>query len=243
LPNPADAKYFDRYAYVNNNPINFNDPSGHCPLCVSAAIGAGIGAVVGAVGYSIYAVTSGTEFNWGQFALATGGGLAAGALIGTGVGWTAGVSQATATTAAVTGAGIASTASITVLNATGGDPTDEIIVIKQGLQETGPALARTIGKAGEIASGIIKNTQRIDSLTNTSNYRIPDQLLHNTKLISEVKNVSILPLTNQIRDFVAYAQNSGYTFELWTRSATKITQPLQKLINCGQIIQKFLEPK
>lgn len=28
LPNPADAKSFDRYAYVNNNPINYNDPSG-----------------------------------------------------------------------------------------------------------------------------------------------------------------------------------------------------------------------
>ncbi|HEY9078051.1 MAG TPA: RHS repeat-associated core domain-containing protein [Anaerolineaceae bacterium] len=29
VPDPADAKAFDRYAYVNNSPILFNDPSGH----------------------------------------------------------------------------------------------------------------------------------------------------------------------------------------------------------------------
>jgi RHS repeat-associated protein len=30
VPNPVDAKAFDRYAYVNNNPVRYNDPSGHC---------------------------------------------------------------------------------------------------------------------------------------------------------------------------------------------------------------------
>jgi RHS repeat-associated protein len=29
VPNPTDAKAFDRYAYVNNNPVRYNDPSGH----------------------------------------------------------------------------------------------------------------------------------------------------------------------------------------------------------------------
>jgi RHS repeat-associated protein len=33
VPNPASAKAFDRYAYVENNPINANDPSGHVPAC------------------------------------------------------------------------------------------------------------------------------------------------------------------------------------------------------------------
>jgi RHS repeat-associated protein len=30
VPNPASAKSFDRYAYVENNPVRYNDPSGHC---------------------------------------------------------------------------------------------------------------------------------------------------------------------------------------------------------------------
>lgn len=29
MPNPASAKAFDRYAYVENNPVRYNDPSGH----------------------------------------------------------------------------------------------------------------------------------------------------------------------------------------------------------------------
>jgi RHS repeat-associated protein len=29
VPNPVDAKAFDRYAYVYNNPVMYSDPSGH----------------------------------------------------------------------------------------------------------------------------------------------------------------------------------------------------------------------
>lgn len=64
LPDFNIPQSLNRYSYVNNSPVCFSDPSGHCPLCVSAAIGAAIGAVVGAAGYGIYVAASGKEFNW-----------------------------------------------------------------------------------------------------------------------------------------------------------------------------------
>lgn len=30
VPNYANPQSFNRYSYVNNNPIRFNDPTGHC---------------------------------------------------------------------------------------------------------------------------------------------------------------------------------------------------------------------
>ncbi|MCE7980175.1 MAG: hypothetical protein DYG89_03215 [Caldilinea sp. CFX5] len=33
VPNPGDVQSFDRYAYVNNNPLKYSDPSGHYAIC------------------------------------------------------------------------------------------------------------------------------------------------------------------------------------------------------------------
>jgi filamentous hemagglutinin len=62
------------------------------------------------------------------------------------VGIAAGMSTAAATTAAITGVGAATTATTTVLNATGGDPTDEIQVATQAAQSVGAS-------ANQIAQG------------------------------------------------------------------------------------------
>jgi RHS repeat-associated protein len=131
---------WDRYAYANNNPVRYNDPTGHCLILCTALIGGAVGAIVGAVGYTAYTAISGTEFNTSHMLLAAGGGAAAGALIGTGVGIAAGMSSAAATTAAVTGGGAATTATTTVLNATGGDPSDEIKAAAQAVQSVGSAV-------------------------------------------------------------------------------------------------------
>ena len=70
--------------------------------------------------------------------------------------------------------------------------------------------------------------------------RIPDGLNHQTKTISEVKNVQNLSLTSQIKDDIAYAQDAGYTFELWTRPDTRISGPLQAEIDAGNIVHRKL---
>jgi len=235
---------WDRYAYVNNSPVNYNDPSGHCLVLCTAIIGGAIGAIVGAVGYTAYAVATGTEFNTGHLLLAAGGGAAAGALIGTGVGIAAGMSTAAATTAAVTGAGVATTATTTVLNATGGDPTDEINAATQAVQQTLPSVAQSLGQTGETLAGIVKNTTHIPSLTGTASYRIPDQLIRSQSLLSEVKNVAYQAYTSQIKDYLLYAQQQGFKFELIVRQNTEFSKPLQRLIDAGRIIpQRYLPPQ
>ena len=30
VPDPTNPQSLNRYSYVRNNPVNFNDPSGHC---------------------------------------------------------------------------------------------------------------------------------------------------------------------------------------------------------------------
>ena len=206
-------------------------------LC-TAIIGAAVGAIVGAVGYTAYTVATGKEFNTGNMLLAAGGGAVAGALIGTGVGIAAGMSAAAATTAAVTGGGAATTAATTVLNATGGDPSDEINAAAQAAQQTLPAAAQSLGQTGETLAGIVKNTTHIPSLTGTANYRIPDQLIPEQNLLSEVKNVSYQAYTSQIKDFFLYAQQQGFKFEMIARQNTGFSKPLQALINAGKIILK-----
>ena len=60
VPDPGDAKAFDRYSYVINNPINLNDPSGHCYNFTSSACIAYWQAMT----TYAYHVTIETEYTW-----------------------------------------------------------------------------------------------------------------------------------------------------------------------------------
>jgi len=39
VPDPGNPQALNRYTYVNNNPLKYTDPSGHCPWCIPVAIG------------------------------------------------------------------------------------------------------------------------------------------------------------------------------------------------------------
>jgi RHS repeat-associated protein len=78
-----DPQSLNRYSYAFNNPALLTDPSGHCPWCIGAAIGAVVGGVVGGAGY---AATCDNDCNWGDAAKWVGGGIVAGAVVGSGAG-------------------------------------------------------------------------------------------------------------------------------------------------------------
>lgn len=102
-----------------------------------------------------------------------------------------------------------------------------------GAAETGMESVRVAGQAGESAAGILKNTNRIPSVSGTRPYRIPDEL--NSSTLGEVKNVTRLSYTRQLHDFQAYAQSTGRSFNLYVRGTTKLSGPLQDAIDVGEI--------
>jgi RHS repeat-associated protein len=75
------------YTYSWNNPVVVRDPNGECPLCITAAAGAGIGALAGSAVYGVRAWQSG-EFSWRGLA----GSALSGAITGGVAGLTGGAS-------------------------------------------------------------------------------------------------------------------------------------------------------
>ena len=98
--------------------------------------------------------------------------------------------------------------------------------------------AAKLGKEGEQAAGIIKNTRRIESITGTAAYRVPDEI---TKAgIREVKNVKELSFTSQIKDLFLAAQKEGKPLTLSIRRNTKLSKPLQELVKRGEIKIEYI---
>ncbi|WP_369192645.1 RHS repeat-associated core domain-containing protein [Streptomyces sp. R08] len=99
-PDPAanDSPNQSPYAYANNDPVNQSDPSGRCPLCVSAGVGAAIGAAIDGGIYGWQHRNGG--FTVGGFAEAVGEGAVTGAIAGA---LMPGVGNAAARTLGLTG--------------------------------------------------------------------------------------------------------------------------------------------
>jgi hypothetical protein len=75
-------------------------------------------------------------------------------------------------------------------------------------------LNQGIGRSAENATCSLKNTERIDSLAKTANFRIPDLLDHTLKVIGDTKNVNYLSWSPQLQDSLLYAQKYGYQLQL-----------------------------
>ena len=96
--------------------------------------------------------------------------------------------------------------------------------------------ASAAGKAGEKASGIVKNTQKIKINGRT---RIPDGLNLNSHL-QEVKNVKYLSYTSQLKDYFQFASTNHIKMELFIRQTTELSGPLQRAIKESGVIIRYL---
>ena len=110
-----------------------------------------------------------------------------------------------------------------------------VALISAGELSGGTKAARLLqnsanGRIAEMASGIIKNTERIPSLNGTANYRIPDELNKISLTIGEVKNVKYLSLTRQLKDFISYAKETGSTLTLRVNESTRLSKSLKKAL-------------
>jgi len=111
VPSPGNPQSLNRYSYGYNNPVKYQDPSGHIPVL---ALTIGGGAIIGAIVMGgTYALTT-KNFDTGQFLTVVGAGAVAGGLIGSGFGiaagmtaWTGAAAIAAGTTIAATGVGAA----------------------------------------------------------------------------------------------------------------------------------------
>jgi RHS repeat-associated protein len=167
---------WDRYAYTNNNPVKYVDPSGHCPTCL---IGAAIGAIAGAAIYAGTTWASGREWNNGDFVASVAVGTIGGALVGTGVGIGAGVAAFS-----LIGAGTGMVGSQLGYAATAGKDYDsgEMVIasavggvtgaITGGVQGSALAGTTTAYAVNVLANGVAGSTQH--ALTERYNGRNPD---------------------------------------------------------------------
>jgi hypothetical protein len=93
------------------------------------------------------------------------------------------------------------------------------------------------GRAAEEAVGIPANAPKPSTkIPGSGTVRFPDRVTEET--LEEVKNVKYLALTQQIRDYLAYAQANQLTFILHVHPETEYSGPLQQLIDAGQISER-----
>jgi RHS repeat-associated protein len=82
IPGAGNPIAWDRYAYAMNSPVVYNDPTGHCPWCISALVGAVIGAGVSIVTQVVPDKATGNEvsIDWKDVAVSTVSGAVFGAV-------------------------------------------------------------------------------------------------------------------------------------------------------------------
>jgi len=98
----------------------------------------------------------------------------------------------------------------------------------------------TLGRVGE---ALAETTGRRMRIVINGRARIPDSIDRVARVVYEVKNVKRLSYTRQLRDYVDYAKEMEYRFELWVPeevARTGLSGPLREAIKQKDIILKII---
>jgi hypothetical protein len=58
--------------------------------------------------------------------------------------------------------------------------------------------------------------------------------------MTRVRSLRLLYYTRQLRDYTAYAQQNGYRFDLYVRTSTRLSGPLQQAVAARVITIRYL---
>jgi len=188
IPNLYNPQSLNRYSYVQNNPVRYTDPTGHCPFCIVGAIGGFLGGAIYGYGSQVVnnfnhnggdlgnALT--TNIDAGQVVKFTVAGTVIGGTLGVGIELVAPLfTAATAAEAVTTVGGAAATCAETncEVKAAEAEQTAEeaLPMVEQAVQDASdlPAYLRHYmdaqGYAGSLAdNGLINSTKGVNFLTN-----------------------------------------------------------------------------
>ena len=224
------------YAYVGNNPVNLTDPSGLLPKTLFADAGAPsyyngttLTDVRGGFTSGGQSLVNTRQYDLGAFAQATGN-----AALGFVPGYD--LYQAASNPNAST-----LDYAVGVLGIVPGVGKEAGLGVKAAEGVVG--VAKSAGQLGREGEAAVRNVYDIgekptQSILMNGRGRLPDGL---TKAaLSEVKNVDRLSFTRQLGDYSDFAQQTGRSFDLYTRPSTKLSGPLQDAIDSGLINHLYI---
>jgi len=155
----SNVQNFNRFAYANNNPYRYTDPTGKCPNCIAAAVGGAIG-FLGSI--AIQTFTGDGEINWGTVGAAT--------LSGAAIGLTAGLAAPEVATLGFTGneAAVAVGLQTAPVAAVGGAVTQVVDNLESGRPAEQGMLKAAAVSAGATVLGGALGDKLIGKLTNSN---------------------------------------------------------------------------
>ena len=211
---------FNRYAYARNSPYKYIDPDGRFSDESNAkTCGFMVGNCSGGTANVAAGVNGARNFLDGGYGARAGAAFTNGDL-GSGVGYT------------VAGALYGAMNFVTFGEAGAIAGTTRAVAWTITAKSAG-----ALGREGEAAVRAVYDIgeKPMQSILMNGRARIPDGINPLGKSLSEVKNVNSLSFTSQLRDYSIYAQGQGLRFDLYTRSSTQLSGPLQDAIDSGLI--------